>query len=409
MKNTILYIILILLLFGFLFFLNTITPKEFKWVPTFSRHDKQPFGGYAFEKVLQSSWDKGYFHSYKSIRRLIREKEIPGKNLLILANNFYPEQEELDTLLSFISKGNKVMIAAGSFSNKMKDTLSFNTAHYMYYTGLMQLKPQTFENTRKFEFCSPLLRQKKYEFPSVITGNYFNKIPKQNTSIIAVNDSCQPVIFRDSIGKGEIILCCNPILYTNYGMLHKNNEFITATLSYLYDKPLLRTEFYETGSDENQSFLRYIILNKPLRWALYITLFTILLFMIFTAKRKQKPIPVIKEPENRTMNFVRSLAALYLRKNDNTDIVRKKYVFFAERLKREYAIDIMDEKFNDDLFKRIASKTGYPFNEVRYLFSKLKEIYDGAYIEDSEAVDFIREMDLFVNKKINKTHDNGNI
>ncbi len=399
MKNTVLYIIFILLLFGILFFLNRMTPKEFRWTPTYSKYDKQPFGGYAFDHLLENAWDGNYSHSYKSIERLVREGEIKDKNLLIISNDFYLHQEELNDLISFVSDGHKVMIASPGFPKFLRDTLAFNsTYHFDFYGSILKTQ---MEKKETLYLCSPSFQGKKYEFPAIISSNVFSKIPG-DASVIAVNDSSQAIVIRKPVGKGEFILCCNPILYTNYGILHKDNEFILATLSYLKDKPLMRIEYYGEGTDESPSPVRFIVSNNSLRWALYITLITILLFMIFTAKRKQKSIPVIKDPENRTLRFVRTLAALYLRRNDNTDIARKKYIYFAEQIKRQYAIDIIDEPFNEALFKRIASKTGEPFNEVKFLFTKLKEIYEGAYITDSEALEYIQKMDLFGNKKINK-------
>ncbi len=37
-----------------------------------------------------------------------------------------------------------------------------------------------------------------------------------------------------------------------------------------------------------QSPFRYFLAHEPLRWALYLTMITIILFMIFTAKRRQR-------------------------------------------------------------------------------------------------------------------------
>ena len=103
---------------------------------------------------------------------------------------------------------------------------------------------------------------------------------------------------------------------------------------------------------------RYFLSQPPLRWALYLSMVSILLFMIFTARRKQRAIPVIREPENKSLEFTKLIGTLYYQKHDHANLVHKKFTYFAEVLRREIQVDVEEVADDERSFHRIAQKTG---------------------------------------------------
>ena len=101
-------------------------------------------------------------------------------------------------------------------------------------------------------------------------------------------------------GKGEVVLVSTPLLFTNYGVLdEKNATYIFRILSQIGELPVVRTEGYMTETAQTQrSPLRYFLSQRPLRWAIYLSMFAILLFMVFTARRRQRAIPVVNRKTN---------------------------------------------------------------------------------------------------------------
>ncbi len=394
MKNKALYIIILILLFVAVYLFNSHQPKTFQWEPTYSAHDRNPFGTYVFEELLKKSWKNPYTHSYKTIRRLEYEGSLTNQNILLLSNYLDVGNDELDNMLEYAEKGHTIFIAAGSFSHTIEKKMEFYTMYgnWWYDRMAVQRNADTLKIDRKVKLCSPVFAEKEYKFPKMILSCYFDSIP-ENSRVLAVNDSLQPIAISCPVGKGNMIFCCSPMIFTNYGILSEDAEFIWGLLSYLEGAPLLRTEFYETGSDESQSPFRYLLKEPPLRWALYITLLTILIFMIFTAKRKQRVIPVIKDPENHLLKFIRSLSTLYLRKSDNNDILQKKYTLFGEQLQRKYGIDIINKPHDQELFERIAQKTGHPTNEIKSLFKNFEVIDSDFNLSDKMLIESVIKMD----------------
>ena len=156
----------------------------------------------------------------------------------------------------------------------------------------------------------------------------------------------------------------------------------------------MRTEFYEVGSQggKSQSEFRVILRERAFKWAFYTTLAGILIFMIFTAKRKQKIIPVIKPPANKMLAFVRSIAGLYLLKNNNADLILKKRIYWGDELKRKYGIDIVNDRHDYEFYKLTASKTRQPIEEIRRLFISLDVIDETTRVSDDDMMKLVAKM-----------------
>jgi hypothetical protein len=414
MKRNCIYIILMVLLFLFLYWLNKDAPIRYRWTPTFSTKDKQPYGTYVFDKILKASWEKGYTQSYRSIMDLEREEILDNYNLLIVANSFKTYKEELETLLSYISRGGNVLIVSDNFSHEIEDTLNISAFINVFsYLSLIDLSKEQQPPSRQLRLSSPAAKGKTYTFPAAFCSMYIKEIDYDDSdeyennkwidSTFRISETMndEMVSLRFRLGKGNLILACNPLVYTNYGILKDSiSEYIRYHLSYLQDRPLMRTEYYQFGSQGNreQSPFRYVLSERALRWAFYITLTSILVFMLFTAKRKQKAIPVIQSPANRMLAFIRAIAGLYLLKNNNADIILKKQVYWTEKMKRKYEIDLINEPHDWHLYLRIASKTGRPVDEIRRLLINLQAIDKNSLIPDNEMIQLITEMNDLSNK-----------
>jgi len=55
--------------------------------------------------------------------------------------------------------------------------------------------------------------------------------------------------------------------------------------------------------------LKYILSQESLKWAYYILIVSIIVYIIFQGKRKQRVIPLIPPLKNTTLEFVRIIAS----------------------------------------------------------------------------------------------------
>ncbi|MDR1610309.1 MAG: hypothetical protein LBS08_02225 [Candidatus Symbiothrix sp.] len=409
MTKRIIYIGFIVVLFLLLYRSNKDSNIQYLWKPTFKTTDKQPFGAYALDKMLSSSWENDYYHNYENIWDLCSDTTNIYYNLLIIANEFQIDRYEYEILYKYIEHGGSAVIVAGEFSSDIEIPFNLRTNFHVFWNELL-IQLNIKQSSELVRFTAPNLKDEICKVPISAVNRHFESLDTMNykhidsvfaiseihdTSGTAAKNRRKILSLRYQIGKGNLVLACNPLLFTNYGILNDSiNTYVWNHLAYLQGRALIRTEYYEAGSQgaQSQSPFRVILSERSLRWAFYITLICIAVFMIFTARRKQKAIPVIKPPANRSLEFVRSIAGLYLQKNNNADIILKKQIYWGDALKRKYGIDVVNEPHDYDFYKRVAAKTRTDVNEVRRLFIDLGVIDAGTFVSDEEMMVLIERM-----------------
>ena len=146
------------------------------------------------------------------------------------------------------------------------------------------------------------------------------------------------------MGKGQLYLVTTPYLFTNYAALHPQLcRYQHQLLSQLDD----------------------LLDNEPLRWALYTALAALLLFMVFTSRRRQRVIPYKAPPANHNLEFVRFMGSIYCQQHDSNDLLRKKYTYFCEELRRCQLIDLSDRNRSDEVIALLARTADVPVDDVR--------------------------------------------
>ena len=194
------------------------------------------------------------------------------------------------------------------------------------------------------------------------------------------------------MGKGQLCLVTTPYLFTNYAALHPQLcRYQHQLLSQLDDRPIVRLErlYLETdysGEGLGESPLRYLLENEPLRWALYTALAALLLFMVFTARRRQRVIPYKAPPANHNLEFVRFMGSIYCQQHDGNDLLRKKYTYFCEELRRCQLIDLSDRNRSDEVIALLARTADVPVDEVRRVLTRIWVYVDGDDSPDNKTL-----------------------
>jgi hypothetical protein len=82
--------------------------------------------------------------------------------------------------------------------------------------------------------------------------------------------------------------------------------------------------FLESNSKSSQFLLRFILSNPALKYAWWVLLGGLALFIFFNAKRKQRIVPIVEPLKNNSVDFVKSIGNLYLQEGDFHDMMSKK-------------------------------------------------------------------------------------
>ena len=98
-------------------------------------------------------------------------------------------------------------------------------------------------------------------------------------------------------------------------------------------------------------------MSQPaLRITWRLMLLGLLLYLIFKGKREQRIIPIIKKPENTTVEFAQSISSLYFQDGDSVDLVRKKITYFLDHIRNTYNIDT--QEINSSFIEKLYNKSG---------------------------------------------------
>jgi hypothetical protein len=388
------YIAYISLLGFFLVFIFLSKSKEHDWSLTFSHLSKEPYGTYALHSLIpvQLNTDE-VISSYKTIYEL-KDSIQPHENILIMSSRFEPDAEDTKALLALVESGANAFISSGYFSGLFADTLGLATGD-SFFQGKNSF---TKADSASLHFVSPVLdTTRSFTYMRANIHSYFRKIDSVNAMVLARNDFYQPVTVRIEKGKGTIILNCTPIIFTNiYLLANQNHEFVSSSLSYLPPQRTIRTEFYHVGRMEAATPLRFILNNEPLRWAYYISIITLLLFMIFEAKRKQRIIPVIKPLTNTTLEFISTIGNLYYQRGDHKNIADKKIQFFFDYIHAHYFMTTIQR---GDLFiSTLARKSGVAEQTVKQLMEVINRIISRDKIKQDELESLNSLLEKFYKK-----------
>lgn len=420
MKASRWFIVFIVAFLLIMFAIEYNLPKKFVWTPTFSHYDEQPLGCALFDSLLSSSLPHGYSLSKETFYQM-EEDTVDKMGILVIANSLSMVKADVNALLKMAERGNKIMLVSNNYPKLLEDTLGFYcTYSHFNAAAFRKYASSIFRKDSIYWVADSVYSRQLYRYYPQFCNSSFRRYDSKVIRKLAEKDMTDAIgdmlADSDSVkvysnyhpllamarpwGEGEIILVSTPLLFTNYGVLDENNaNYIFRLLSQMGELPIVRSEGYMKATAQvQQSPLRYLLAHQPLRWALYLTMITILLFMIFTAKRRQRAIPVVREPANKSLEFTELIGTLYFQKKDHVDLVRKKFAYLAEELRREIQVDIEEVADDKRSFERIARKTGMDAGEIAEFIHEVRPVLYGGRVIDSEQMKvFIDKMNEIIN------------
>jgi hypothetical protein len=178
---------------------------------------------------------------------------------------------------------------------------------------------------------------------------------------------------------------------------HNNYKFISRAFSYLDERDLWWTEYYHLGRMEEMTPLRFILSNASLKFAYYTGMITLLIFILFEIKRKQRAIPIINPPENSSLEFAETVGRLYYHQGDHKNIALKKINFLADHIRSTYHLN---GDFSDPEFCiKLSQKSGKEESKLRELFDMIMHIKTQYKIDAPSLWKLTKSVEWFYTKK----------
>lgn len=404
MKKTILIIIgsLIFLLLVFLI-LSSAKPGDNNadeldlTKQSFSYKDKKPGGCYVFYKVLSEFYSvnvkplivtKPFAATYK------KDKDLgSGYNLYVLVSkNLYATKQDVADMISFVTAGNQLFLAVSNPDSLLLEKLHLKTesdSAYLYYQGSEQ------------HYVNPSLAPDTlFQRNGIPGGRHFTKIDSAKTTILGTDYQNRPNLIKINVGDGSILFSLQPSTVTNYFLMHdKNMASLEHELSYsnYYQDHVYWDEFYKyqdyRQSDSDFSEWQVLMRYPAMRWAVWLALLLLVMYILFEGKRRQRIIPDKPVLANNSMEFVNALGQLYYHQHDNGNLGRKIVQQWLEFIRTRYYLNT--SYLNDTFSNTLAHKSGIPLEKVHSILNSIHHIQLSDQVTDEELKTFYKNIQAF--------------
>lgn len=390
--------------------------QKVNMTPSFSPTDKNPLGLYvANQLVRQKFTDYDLYkndQSFKAFYSTYTQYDVNrnGRIFCVMAQQFYPNEEDLAAITDFVSNGNTLFVAANYFDTtflnrfhlKIKDQsqLPFQLAYQdnMQQTGLRMADSTQFERTLYHYYFFPLDME-------ISRDENYTSQPIAETQ----NGKTCGLVFK--YGSGRVIIATNATALTNYFLLTKSNyKYLDNLLSYMPtsanslwedDKKKIPTtgitvDNYYNNVDEGGSGNPFMhLLKKPaLAWAFWLLLLLAVFWVYNGMIRRQRIIEVIKPNTNSSVEFAETVARLYLLKRDNKNIALKMITYFLEQVRTKYYLNT--SQLNMEFAKALTAKTGLSIEHSETLLQTIYHIQNQPAVSDYSLLDLNTQIQKFL-------------
>jgi hypothetical protein len=169
-------------------------------------------------------------------------------------------------------------------------------------------------------------------------------------------------------------------------------------LSYLdTDKPLITTNYYLNNTIGEESILATIFKFTELKWAYYLALVTLVIYILVNVKRKQRAIPLITPLQNTSLNFVSTVSQIYFQQKDHTQLAQKKVYHFIEFVKQKYRLQQND---NILFIEQLSAKSGVNEELVTKIIIMAEKIKKNKTVTELQLIEISNLIDKFYGNTI---------
>lgn len=381
-KSIRIYLVLLGIVILVLALLQLNKTEIIDWRKSFEIDSKSPFGIFIFNEEVDDLLDYKVERINETPYEYFSNEEV-SEPLNILLITRYVTEQGWKKILERVHQGDNVFVIDYNMNPIVMDTLNFSLENtlYQYHNNLKLTDTKFRNNSIDIE-----------EYPGNIgIGKYDPNTTKILGTSIGRNEDDVAVFIEVEFGAGKLYLHTEPMMLSNFYMLKEDDyKYTENVFSYLPDRKTLW--FQHTPSVENSSVLRFILDQKPLRYAWYLSLFSLFLFVIFHAKRRQRVVPIIEPLRNTSAEFVKTIGNLYLQEGNNKDMAHKKAVYFLNRVRTELLIDTT--KLDKTFSHRLQLKTGAKQDKIdRMLVLLEKALHEHAPVQQEELIELNQLID----------------
>lgn len=405
--------LLILLVGGLVLLLALLEmakPKPLDWTRSYTHHDTRPYGSrLLYERLADLFPNSPRTLEYRApFRTLFSDRSDSTFTYLFITDEFDPDPFEGSRLLEHIAQGGVAFLATDEVGKEWRDTLRLEQRFYWIDDDTPPASPDSTGSPILHEVLSapaiprvgrlldPALEpDSAYTFLENAGGFYFSAFDTARTAVLGTNHRGDANFIHIAFGEGALFIHLIPEAFTNYNVVHpQNHAYVAKVLSYLPDGPeLVWDTYHKPIAAVPQTRLRVILSSPSLRWGYFLALATLVLFVIFRGKRRQRILPEIEPPRNTTVEFVETVGRLYFQHGDHANLARKKITYFLDYVRTKLNVPTVTQ--DDEFFHLVAERSRIAEDRVRTLFREMQQIQQQPRVTAAALANLNRQIESF--------------
>lgn len=387
--------VLLIAVFIFFYFTSDRNTRTFNWQENLRVNSQQPYGTFIFHQLMKVHFEDSITYLKSSVSKNLSASQQNSLYMMVGKEGYY-ENEDIDSLFSFVKAGNAAFIASSSFPYDISYQLFEDQCGVVDFfaaeTVTMQLENEQEEyNYTFFEKHKPIT----YYWGFIDSVTCFEQL-----EVLGRFDQTKVNFIKASYGDGHFFFYTSPLVFTNYYLKdEKYLKYVESLLAYLPKEHIYWDEYSklpsEPGDDQN-SPLSYILSQPALKWAWYLLLAGVVVYFIFYAKRKQRIIPVLATNRNTSIEFAETMAYLYFEEQNHKKIADHKMNLFLAFIRHKY--NLHTNVIDDQLIKKISMKSQIAEDEVRKIFKEYDRLDFKVEIAAQDLIAFHDMIESFYQK-----------
>jgi hypothetical protein len=364
---------------------------------SFSHKDKKPGGCYVMYQALPHLLAPGvpvnvvtkpFANTYKKNKDMATGE---GGLYFLVANNLFTTAEDVEDMVNYAKGGNQLFIAVNYPDSVLLLRLGLAYHDWGYFD----------EPPSEQHFVNPnLAPDTAFRAPNIPgEGGYFTDWDTATTTILGTDTTHRPNFVRVTCGTGNIFVLLHPSSVTNYFLLRgKNITSLENELGYtnMFASEVYWDEFYKyQDQPRNGDFSEWQVLMRypAMRWALWLAIIGLLVYLIFESKRRQRIIPVKPVLTNNSLEFVDALGQLYYQQHNNANLANKMIQQWLEFIRTRYYLNT--NHLNQQFIQLLAHKSGIPIATVQQIIDNIHHIHLAEKVSDSFLQEFYKNIQAF--------------
>lgn len=408
-KRNVSVIVLLCLLAGLIliYFITSDDGKHYQWYESYRASSEQPYGTMFIEKMLESyrADDALKMNDKVPLRKLLKDMPAAGTDYVLVGHSIFLDELSLKALVDFIDAGGNAFIATVA-----PPTQLLNAIYYKECGAYIEYESNLTPDVRLNFFHESLKREKGYQY-AFRFGDTDEPYPWSFIKDGVFCDSTKSLIplgyqeynrvnfVKIPAGEGNLFLHSNPLVFTNYFLTRPDKvDYAAAVFSHLDGERMIWDEYSKIASSRGNAYdspLYYILRQPALKYAWWMLLITVALYVVFAARRRQRVIPVLEAKTNTSLEFINLISRLHYKNGNHVDMARKKMKYFLYFVRSKYGIHA--ETFSEGQMRMLAEKARVNIADVRAIFSQYYLIEEkfSSYIEPNRLVDLYESIENF--------------